>query len=169
MHTTAGPQLLAIDDVGVADTPSRRAKAGEVGAGLRFGEALDPDLAVEDCRKVPSTLLVRTRGEQGRRGVMDADEGKHEPRRVVRGQFLVEHDLFGNGHLPCCSSRPQSTAPFAGPVRYRVSGSVQFGEPGLLEADELRVPGTGLRLTPIPRNVLFAPRPDGRAELVEID
>ena len=34
-----------------------------------------------------STLLVGARSEQGRRGVVDADERQHEPRRVVRSQF----------------------------------------------------------------------------------
>ena len=53
---------------------------------------------------MPSTLLVGARGEQGRRGVVDADERQHQPRRVVRGQLLVQHDLFGDRH---------AAAPFA--------------------------------------------------------
>ena len=36
-------------------------------------------------------------------------------------------------------------APLGGPVRHRVSGAAQFGEPGLLEADELLVADAGLR------------------------
>ena len=99
MHTAAGPQLLAVDDVGVAVASGRGAQAGQVGAGLGFGEALDPDLAVEDRGQVASALLVGARGQQGRRGVVDADEGQHQPRRVVRGQFLVEHDLLGDRHV----------------------------------------------------------------------
>ena len=84
---------------------------------------------------MPSTLLVGARGEQGRRGVVDADESQHKPRRVVGGQLLVQHNLLGNRH---------AAAPFVGPVRHRVPGAVQFGEPGLLEADELLVADAGL-------------------------
>jgi hypothetical protein len=142
--TAAGPQLLAVYDVRVASAPCRGTKAGKVGTGLRFGEPLDPYLAVEDRRKVPAALFIGARGEQGRRGVVDADESQHKPRCVVGGQLLVQHNLLGNRHLPFCSSRAQSTAPFGGPVRHRVSGAVQFGEPGLLEADELLVADAGL-------------------------
>ena len=84
-------------------SPSRRAdgaQARQVGSGLGFGETLDPDLAVEDRRKVPSTLLVGARGEQRRCGVVDADEREHEPGCVVGGQLLVEHDLLGR-HPAC--------------------------------------------------------------------
>ena len=78
-------------------------------------------------------LLVGARGQQGRCGVVDADECEHQPRRVVRGQLLVEHDLLGHRH---------SAAPFARPVRYGEARTVQFGEPGLLEGDELLVGST---------------------------
>ena len=114
VHTAAGPQLLAVDDVVVAVASGRGAQARQVGAGLRFGEALDPDLAVEDRGQVPSALLVGARDQQGRRGVVDADEGQHQPRRVVGGQFLVEHDLFGDRH---------AAAPLARPVRHREAGA----------------------------------------------
>ncbi len=56
-----------------------------------------------------------------------ADERQHQPRRVVGGQLLIQHDLLGHAH---------SAAPLRRPMRHRVSGPVQFGEPGLLEVDE---------------------------------
>ena len=106
-----------------------------------------------------AALLVGSGDEQGRCGVVDADECQDEPGRVVSGQFLIQHDLFGHG---------QATAPFAGPVRYGESRAVQFGEPGLLESDEFLLADAGLCLSPILRDVLFAPGPHGRAELGQI-
>ena len=38
---------------------------------------------------MPLTLFGGARGEQGRRGVVDADESQHKPRCVVGGQLLV--------------------------------------------------------------------------------
>src|SRR4029079_10472436 len=45
----ACPQLLAVDDIAVAVLARRGPQAREVGARLRFGEPLNPDLPVEDC------------------------------------------------------------------------------------------------------------------------
>ena len=76
---------------------------------------------------MPAALLVGARDEQGRCGVVDADEREHQPRCVVGGQFGVQHDLLGHRH---------ATAPLAGPVRYGETRGVQFGEPRLLESGE---------------------------------
>ena len=61
VHTAAGPQLLAVDDEGVALAARGGAQAGQIGSGLRFGEALHPDLAVEDRGKVAAALFVGAR------------------------------------------------------------------------------------------------------------
>ncbi len=45
---------------------------------------------------------------------------------------------------------------------------MQFGEPGLLEADELLVVDAGLGGAPVGRDVLGAPGPHSGAELVEV-
>ena len=105
---------------------------------------------------MPSALLVGARDQQGRRGVVDPDERQHQPGRVVGGQFLVQHDLLGHRH---------AAAPFARPVRHREARAVQFGEPGLLEADELVVADAGLGRPPVARDVLFAPAAHLCAEL----
>ncbi len=149
VHTAAGPQLLTVDDEGVAVTPRGRAQAGQIGSGLRFGEALHPDLPVEDRRKVAAALFFGTRDQQGGRGVVDSDEREHQPRRIVGGQLLVQHHLLGDR---------QPAAPFAGPVRDGEAGAVQLGEPRLLERDEFLVGCAGLGLTPIARDVVGAPR-----------
>ena len=120
VHAAAGPQLLAVDDVAVAVPARRGAQARQIGSGLRFGEALHPDLAVEDRGQMPAALLVGARDQQCRRGVMDADERQHQPRRIVGGQLLIQHDLLGDRH---------AAAPLARPVRHGVARGVQLGEP----------------------------------------
>ena len=61
------PDLLAGDDVVVAVAHGARAQRGEVGAGLRLGEALAPDaLAAQDPRQVERALLVAALGDQRR-------------------------------------------------------------------------------------------------------
>ena len=106
-----------------------------------------------------TTLLVGARHQQGRRRVVDADERQHQPGRVVRGQLLVQHDLFGDRH---------PAAPLGGPVRHRVSGAVQFGEPRLLEADEFVVVDAGLSPPPVGGDVLGTPRPHLVAKLFRL-
>ena len=90
----ARPQFLSVDDEVVS---VRRAvvRAGQIRSRLRLGEALNPDLAVEDGGQVTSALLVGARGEEGGGGMVNGDERQHQPRGVVGGQLLVEHDLLG--------------------------------------------------------------------------
>ena len=95
-----------------------------------------------------AALFFGARHQQGRRGMVDADEREHQPRRVVGGQLLVEHHLFGDRH---------SAAPLTRPVRDGVTRAVQRGEPRLLEGHEFLVGGAGLSLAPIARNVVDAP------------
>ena len=102
-----------------------------------------------------AALFFGARHQQGRRGVVDADEREHQPRRIVGGQLLVEHHLFGDRH---------SAAPLARPVGNGVARAVQRGEPRLLESHEFLVGGAGLSLAPIARNVVDAPRAHLAAE-----
>ncbi len=60
----AGPHLLAVDHEAVALAAGGGLQAGQVGAGVGLGEALAPDLAVEDGRQVPAPLLVGARRQQ---------------------------------------------------------------------------------------------------------
>lgn len=61
---------------------------------------------------MPLPLLVGPRHQQRRGRVVDADEGQHQPRRVLRRQLLIQHHLLGDGH---------AAAPFGGPVRHGVA------------------------------------------------
>ena len=90
---------------------------------------------------------------------MDPDERQHQARGVVGGQLGVEHDLPVDRH---------PAAPFGRPVRDRVPGPVQFGEPGLLEGDELLVAGPGLGGAPVGGHVGATPLPHGGPEVVEV-
>ena len=40
--------------------------------------------------------VVNAGDEQSGCGVVDTDEGEDEPGCVLRGQFLVQHDLLGH-------------------------------------------------------------------------
>ena len=131
--------------------PGRRPQAGEIGARLGLGEALAPDLSVEDRREVAPALLLGAGLEQRRRRVVDRHEREDEPGHVVRRQLLVEHDLLGRGH---------AAAPLGRPVRHGVAGTAQLLEPVLLEGDEVVLRHAGLRLAPPGGHVRLAPRPD---------
>ena len=104
-------------------------------------------------------LRLGARDQQGRGGVVDADEGQHQSWRVMRGQFLIEHNLFGHRH---------AAAPLGRPVRHRVPGLVQFGEPPLLERDEFGVADSGLGCAPIGGDVRGTPGPNLGTELLEV-
>src|SRR5690242_17866120 len=91
--------------------------------------------------------------------MVDGDERQYEPRCVMRGKLLVEHDLLGGGH---------AAAPLLGPVRYRVAGAAQLLEPGLLKAHEGVVADAGLRLPPIGGYVSRAPIADLGAKAFEL-
>ena len=155
----ACPQLLAVDDVAVADLARRGAQARQVRTRLRFGEALHPDLAVEDGGKVSAALLVCSGDQQSGCGMVDPDKREDEPGRVVSGELGVQNDLFGDGH---------AAAPLFRPVRNGVARCVQLGEPPLLEPDEFLVVDAGLSRAPIGWNVLLTPGAHAGAELVEV-
>ena len=101
------------------------------------------------------TLCLGAGGEQRRRRVVDRDEREHQPRRVMGGELLVEHDLLGGRH---------AAAPLAGPVRDGVTGRPQLLEPRLLERDELLVGRPGLVTPPAGRDLLAAPAAAPRRE-----
>ena len=104
-------------------------------------------------------LRLGARDQQGRRGVMDPDEGQYQSWSVMRGQFLVQHNLFGDRH---------AAAPLGRPVRHRIAHGVQFGEPPLLELDEFGVADSGLGGAPLGWDVRLAPGPNLGTELLEV-
>ena len=77
----------------------------------------------------------------------------------MRGQLLIQHNLFGYRH---------AATPLGGPVRHREARTLQFGEPPLLEGDELGVTDSGLGRAPIGRDVLLTPFTHPPTELVEV-
>ena len=97
-----------------------------------------------------SALLVGARRQQGRRGVVDSDERQHQPRRVVRGQLLVQHDLLGDRH---------AAAPLARPVRHGVTRrcAARRTTPSG-SATNSSSPTPVCACAPVARDVLGAPR-----------
>ena len=104
---------------------------------------------------MPGALVLGACDQQCRRGVMNADEREHQPRRIVGGQFGVEDDLLGDRH---------ATAPLAWPVRHSEARRVQLGKPRLLKPGEFLVADPGLSRPPIARDVLLTPGTDVGAE-----
>ena len=69
MHGPARPQLLPVDNVAVAFLPSRGSlEAGQIGASLRLGEPLYPDLTVKDRGQVAMLLVASSGGKEAARG-----------------------------------------------------------------------------------------------------
>ena len=81
---------------------------------------------------MPPALLVGARGEQGRRGVVDRDEGEHQPGRVVRGQLLSTARPARAADIPPPQSAGQCGTAYPA---WRAAAANQ----ALLEADELLV------------------------------
>ena len=68
------PDLLAVDDEDVAAPLGARARGGEVGAGVRLGEALAPDLlGGEDLLEVARLLLLGAVRDDRRPGHAEPD------------------------------------------------------------------------------------------------
>ena len=82
------PHLLAVDDVDVAVALGARSRGGEVGARVRLGEALAPDLlGGQDLRQVRVLLLVGAVRHDRRPGHPEADDAD------VRGRLRARHLL----------------------------------------------------------------------------
>ncbi len=85
------PHLLAVDHVVVAVLHRPRLQRGQVGAGVRLGVALAPDLlAGEDLRGIP--LLLRLGPVRDDRGPGHADAEDVEHRRRLRDRHLLVQD-----------------------------------------------------------------------------
>ncbi len=108
---------------------------------------------------MPLLLCVGARCQERGSRVMNRDERQHEPRRVVRGQLLIEHDLPAGRH---------AAAPFARPVRHGESRGAQLLEPVLLKGDEGFVGRAGLTAPPIGGYVVATPLPDLGAKVLEV-
>ena len=89
------PHLLAVDDVDVAAALGARARGGEVGARVRLGEALAPDLLGGEKRlEVARLLLVGAVRDDRRPGHAEADHAD-VGRSLGGGELLVEDRLEG--------------------------------------------------------------------------
>ena len=92
---TAGPHLLAVDDVAAVDLAGRvveRLARSEPASGSeKPWHQISPSRIAGRWRRRCSSVPAC---EQRRRGVVDRDERQHEAGRVVRGELLVEHDLL---------------------------------------------------------------------------
>src|SRR5207249_6634986 len=79
----AGPYLLPADDQDVALDDGARLQARQVGARVRLREALTPDhLAAQDGREMRRLLLLAAARDEGRTGVVQADEERRDGGRA---------------------------------------------------------------------------------------
>ena len=102
-----GPDLLAVDDVFVADPLCRGLERGEVGAGAGLGKALTPPIVeIGGARQEALFLLLGAELHQHR-----ADHRDVEALHVRRRRELV---LFEEHHA--LDRRPTRTAPLLGPA-----------------------------------------------------
>ena len=115
------PDLLAVDHVDVAAAVRAGAGRSEVGAGVRLGEPLAPDLVRgEDLREVRLLLLLRAVRDDRRAGHPEPDHADVR-RRVGPGRLLVEDRLE--------AVRGSGTAVFLRPGQAGVAGVVEHPAP----------------------------------------
>ena len=147
------PDLLPGDDPFVAVLDRLRLQRGEVGARLRLGEALAPDLlGGEDRLQVALLLLVGAVGDHDRAAHRQA-EHVGRARRFLAGRLADEDRLLDQGRAAAAVLlRPGDPGP---------TGLVQLALPLAAEGHHLLEPGLGLG----PGMVLFQPGPDLVAEL----
>ena len=105
------PHLLAVDHPLVAVEHGAGLDVREVGAGVRLGEALAPQLLDRlDLREEPALLLVGAELDERRREQALAEE--RDPRRRVRlGVLLVEDDLLRERRRRGRRTPPATTCP----------------------------------------------------------
>ena len=106
-----GPHLLTGDHPLVAVEHGARLDVREVGARVRLGEALAPQLLDRlDLREEPALLLVGA--ELDERGREQALAEERDPRRRVRPRvLLVEDHLLGERAAPGRRTPPATTCP----------------------------------------------------------
>jgi len=111
----AGPHLLAADDEVIAVARRATAQRAEIGAGVRLGEELTPQLAgVEDARQVTHLLRFAAVVDQRRPDEIDADTADHFRRLRPRQLFLQDVVLCRRGAAAAVLPWPVHTDPTAG-------------------------------------------------------
>src|SRR5581483_603780 len=88
-----GPHLLTVDDIDLAAPLGARARRSEIGAGVRLGEALAPDLlGAQDLLEVRLLLLLGAVRDDRRPGHAEPDHADVR-RRMGARHLLVEDRL----------------------------------------------------------------------------
>src|SRR6266403_2601151 len=110
-----GPDLRAVDDEMIALDTRLGAQAGQIRAGVRFGEALAPDhFTLENFRQVKTLLVLRPAGDEGRAGVIERDETQVIVGRVGARILLVPDQLAGERQSePAVLHGPRDARPAA--------------------------------------------------------
>src|SRR5439155_12914631 len=113
------------DDERVALDDGARLEAREVGARVRFREALAPDrLATQDARQMRRLLLLAAARDERRAGVVEPDEERRDVRRAGARVLLAPDELLHEGRAAAAvRARPRDAgpavvvhAPLPGPV-----------------------------------------------------
>ena len=157
----AGPDLLAVDHPFVAVELGPAPEVGQIGAGVRLGVALAPDVgAVEDAGDVVLLLLLGAPVEDGVADHRDAEpvvgaHGRHAP----LGELLVEDRVLELGQ--------PGSAVLRRPVGREELVLAQDLPPLLLPAEPLLLVGDGADTSPVVGQVLVEevvhPLPEGLA------
>src|SRR5207248_11766957 len=115
------PDLLAVDDVDVSATFDACACGSEVGARVRLGEALAPDLlGGQDLRQVRLLLVVAAVRHDRRPGHTEPDDAD------VGGSLRARHLLVEDGLEAVRGAR---AAVLLGPGQPGIAGLVQLAAP----------------------------------------
>src|SRR5439155_15699131 len=109
----AGPHLLPGDDERVALDNGARLEAREVGARVRFREALAPDrLATQDARQMRRLLLLAAARDERRAGVVEPDEERRDVRRTGARVLLAPDELLHERRAAAAVlARPRDAGP----------------------------------------------------------
>ena len=154
-----GPYLLAVDDPGLAVSDRARLERGEVGARVRLGVALAPDLlAREDPRRVALLLRLGPVGDDGGAGHADAEDVQ-DRRRLRERDLLLEDQLL--------DEREAAAAVLLGPREADEPGVVEPALPLLQDLVRLDARDVGAaEVLPLARQALLEPGADRLAERV---
>ena len=137
------PHLGAGDDDVVAVDHAAGRERREIGAGVRFGEALTPQrFAGQNPRQVVGFLRLGPAGDQRRSGMHERDVGRVDVVRRARArQLLVPDDLLQarSGPSPPILLRPGDAGPamlvkLALPVAVELRRSAAVRGPGVASA-----------------------------------
>src|ERR1700722_1288423 len=94
--TMTGPNLRAVDDEMIALDTRLGTQAGQIRAGVRFGEALAPDhFTPENFQQVKALLVIRPAGDERGAGMIERDETQVIVGRVGARILLVPDQLAG--------------------------------------------------------------------------